>query len=225
MSSTTNAFKCDYDKQLEPGIEELLHFLIVSMNSALEKVGHSIHGKDRISSRKFKLICYWLAELKMEYSAYHKLSNSIHDLPLKTILSRIGSLYFLTQFISSQGFLFLNEISWILLLKNKWLVFLTIFLKSFQFNKDLMFQSTSSLDLQLLFHHSLEFLVICDQFACSLHILSEVEAKFLTILSNVCILPISAILILPTSTLRWLMKSFSSLLSLHMDRHFSWMIS
>ena len=57
LSSTTNAFKCDHDKQLELGIEELLHFLIVSMNSALEKVGHSIHRKDRISSRRFKLIC------------------------------------------------------------------------------------------------------------------------------------------------------------------------
>ena len=54
----------------------------------------------------------------------------------KTIVSNTGSLCFLTQFIRSYGLLFFEAISCILLSKNEYLVFLTIFLKSFQFDKD-----------------------------------------------------------------------------------------
>ena len=71
-----------------------------------------------------------------------------------------SNLHFLTQFIRSQGLLLINAISWILLLKKVFLVFLTKHLKSFQSTDNLEEQYIFNLLLYSLFYHVLDHLVI-----------------------------------------------------------------
>ena len=71
-----------------------------------------------------------------------------------------SNLHFLAQFMSSQGPQFLLVISWILVLKNLCLVFLTILLKFSQSLTHFENQYLSSPLLHSSFHHILECLVI-----------------------------------------------------------------
>jgi len=169
LLSETNSLICNHDKWFVSEVDELLHFLIVSLNSNFKKGGYLAWGYNSNLSRSNILTWQCWAELNIECKACYKLSNLMHGLLLKTIVSDARSFYFLTQFISSQDFLFFEAIS---LLKNNCLVFLTIFLKSFQFKNDLEVQYTSSLAVHSLFHQSLDCLVILTYFACSLHIVS-----------------------------------------------------
>ena len=58
-----------------------------------------------------------------------------HGWSLYLIASIAGNLHLLTQFMSFQGPHLLLVISWILRLKKDCLVFLTIFLNTFQFSR------------------------------------------------------------------------------------------
>ena len=149
----------------------------------------------------------------------------MQGLLLNTIVFNVSSLCLLTQFIRSQGLLFLDVISWILLLKKEHFIFLIVLLKFFQLEIDFETQYASSLSLHLLFHHSLECLVIQTHFTCFLHIKSEIFAKFLTIIFQVWISWILEVLMLSIAVLRLLMNSFSSLLLLLIKSYFSWMNS
>jgi len=149
----------------------------------------------------------------------------MQGLLLNTIVSNVDSLCLLTQFIRSQGLLFLDVISWILLSKKKHFIFLIVLLKFFQLEIDLETQYASSLSLHLLFHHSLECLVIQTYFTCFLHIESEAFAKFLTIISKVWISWILEVFMLSIAVLKLLMNSFSFLLLLLIKSYFSWMNS
>ena len=80
-----------YDKWSSSRRDELLHFLIVSVNSVLEKGGHSDWGLDRILSSNFKLIWWFWAELKVWERACQKSSNSIYGYPLNWIASMTGN--------------------------------------------------------------------------------------------------------------------------------------
>jgi len=126
-----------YDKWSISRRDELLHFLIVSVNYVLEKGGHSDWGLDGILWSNCMLIWWFWAELKVWKRACQKSFNSIYDYPLNWFASMTSNLCFLTKFIRSQGLLFLDVISWIFSSKKDFLVFLTAFLNIFQSEIDL----------------------------------------------------------------------------------------
>lgn len=134
-----------YKRWSSPGVNELLHFTIVLVTSALENSGHGDQKFDR-SSERIKVSTWWSwAELNMKCRASQRSSSLIYDQPLKTIVSNARSLHFLIQFMSFHGFLFFKAISCILSSKNEHLVFLIVFLKAFQFDSDLELQYALSL--------------------------------------------------------------------------------
>ena len=99
---------------------------IACVNSSSENFGHI---KDEKESSSFKIILSTVrnwAELKDKWRACQKMSSSKHRLPLCFIISITGSLYLLTQFISSHRPCFWLAISWIFKSKNSLFVLLTV---------------------------------------------------------------------------------------------------
>ena len=94
------------------------------------------------------------------WRVFYRSSNSMHGHPSYWIASIVGSLHFLTQFISFHGLHFLFVILSIFSLKNERLDFLTILLKSFQFSRLWDCQYFCSICQQSSFHHALKCLVI-----------------------------------------------------------------
>jgi len=79
--------------------------------------------------------------------------------------------------MNSQGPFFLFKISYILALKKSCLVFLTTFLKFFQFSKCLEFLYIFKYLWQFLFYHDFKYLVILTIFACLYQVLSVLFAN------------------------------------------------
>ena len=120
-----------------PGIDKLLHFLIVLVNFTLEKDSYLDKSFDRTSLSKHKLICWSWAELKVWWKACQKSFNSMYRFSLNWMVFVAGNLHFLIQFIRFQGLLFLDMISWIFSSKNDLFILLTISLNIFQSKLDL----------------------------------------------------------------------------------------
>ena len=141
-----------------PGVDELLHFLIISINSFLAKEFYSSVGLLEISSKMWISISLVWAELKKLCRAIQRSLSSIHECPSYWIASITESFHFLIQFISFHGPHFLFAISYILSSKKRHFVFLTVLLKLCQFSR-LWYAWYLSRDSQhSLFHHTLEFL-------------------------------------------------------------------
>jgi len=132
-----------------------------------------------------------------------------------------GSLCFLTQFIRSHGYLFLDMISWIYSSKNDFLVLLTIPLNFFQSEIDLDVKYEFNSLPYSSFHQALEHLVILIYLEYFFQRFSVINTNSYTILSSDLVLCISEVSMLLTLFLSLLMKSFSSSLFLIMAYYLS----
>jgi len=56
---STTALRCLQETWSGPGVDKLLHFVIVFLNSSFKKVGHSKGGFESISSKSCKFT-WWL---------------------------------------------------------------------------------------------------------------------------------------------------------------------
>ena len=112
----------------------------------------------------------------------------------------VGSLCFLTQFMSSHSPQFLLAISWILKLKKLYFVLLTVHLKYFQFSIFLVCLKLSRSLWQFASYHTLECLVILTFFECLYQILSVQLTKDW--------------MISPSSSLFWILHVLSPLMDL-----------
>ena len=117
------------------GAEALLQLAIAILNSFFENKGQGEVGFSDISSRISMSTWQWRAVLNMEWSIFYKSLISRHCWSLYLMVSMVGNLCLLTQFMSSQGPYFLLVISWILTSKNNCLVVLTLLLNIFQFSR------------------------------------------------------------------------------------------
>ena len=117
-----------------PETDELLHFSSVSISSCLENKFHSFVSYLGILFKTWISTFYIWAELKELCRVVQRSLSSIHGHSLYWMASIAGSLYFLTQLISSHGLPFLLAISWILSLKKECFVLLTVLLKFHQFS-------------------------------------------------------------------------------------------
>jgi len=90
-------------QNFSPRVNELLHFLIILVNSTLEKNSHSVKDFAGISSRKQRLICQSWAELKVLWKTSQRSSNLIHGCPLKLITSVARNLQFFDLFHEISG--------------------------------------------------------------------------------------------------------------------------
>ena len=124
--------RCLQDSLSSPEVDELMYFSITLINSSFENKFHVIISLQGISSSNWGSIWQSWAKLNDRWRACHKSLISIQGLPLKWITSIAGILYYLTQFMSSQGPLLLFVISWIFKSKKLHFVFLTVFLNFFQ---------------------------------------------------------------------------------------------
>ena len=182
--------KCLQESLSSLGVKALLHLLINSRNSSLEKGDHEVIDLFGISSNKAVLTCQCWAKLKDSWKACHKSSGSRKGHLLYLIALIAESFLFLTQFISFYSLLLLLTIFWILVSKNSYLVFLTTLLKFFQSSKhleDLYFSNPlwhSSL------HYDFKYLVILTTFECLSQILSVLCTISCTNCSRSFLLPI-----------------------------------
>ena len=125
-------FRCSYNILLEPGMDESLQLIIAWENSSFKKLSYSM-GKQDLHLFRINLFMLWnWAELKDEWRACHKSSNSRHRFPLYLIVFIAGIFRLLTKFISFHGPLFLLAISRIFRSKNSLFDCLTVFRKVFQ---------------------------------------------------------------------------------------------
>ena len=135
-----------HDNLSDPGEDESQQLMIARVNSSSENSGQDKEEKGSSSFKTVSSIDRNWAELKHEWRACQKTSNSKHRLPLYLIVSITGSLCLLTQFISFHGLHFLLTISWIFELKNSLFIILTVFQKAFQFLQFWMNDTWPSLD-------------------------------------------------------------------------------
>ena len=116
-----------------PGTDKSLHLLIACLNSSLEKEYHCEVGLQSISLSTFRSTCQLRVVLNMLWRVSQRLSGDRYGRPLYLMALMARSLCLLIQFISSQGLQLLLATSWILASKKSLLMFLTTFLKFFQF--------------------------------------------------------------------------------------------
>ena len=135
LSSLRIIFKWLHDNLSGPGVDELLQLTKASLNSSFKKIGHGEVGLSVNLSRISISTWRWSTVLNVEWRAFYKSSILRHWQLLYLIDSMAGNLCLLTQFISSQGPLFLFAISWILLLKKTHFVDLTMLLNNFQLSR------------------------------------------------------------------------------------------
>ena len=134
-----------------------------------------------------------------------------------------GNLYFLTQFIRFQSLWSFKTISWILLLKKSLLIFLTISLNDFKFLNNLKVLYSLSLAWHSLFYYSLEYLVILIYLECLYQIVFDVFEYSWTMYSGVSLSGMNVVSRLSIELINSIIKFFSSLLSLIIVQHLSWM--
>ena len=128
--------------------------------------------------------CWCWAKLNDSWRACQRSLISRHEWLLCLIALTAGSFLVLIQFISFQGPFFLFKISCILASKNSHLVFLTTFLKFFQFSKCLDSLYVFKFLWQFSFHYTFECLVILAIFKCLYQLMSILFAKYCTIYSR-----------------------------------------
>jgi len=148
-----------HDSLSSPDIDELLQLLIEHLNFSLENSTQNDGNLLLILSRTSMSICQWRAVLNMEWRAFQRLSRVRHGWLSYLIALITGSLYLLTQLMSSQEPRLLLAIPWILMLKKFLLVILTIFLKDFQSLRLLDILYLSNDCLYSLFHHCLKYFI------------------------------------------------------------------
>ena len=166
------------------GKEESAHLLIADKNSNLEKEPQ-LRDDFWLSSLRISVSTWrWSAVLNVLCKAFHRLSGVRQGWSLYLIVLIAGSFLFLTQFINSHGPRLLFAISWILLLKNNLLAFLTTNLKDFQFSRLLSVLYARRVLLQDSDHHCLECLEYLDFLAFLTHIWSMISLSWLTIVSR-----------------------------------------
>jgi len=117
---------------LGPGADEAEHLANTSLNSCLEKEGHSIKSTWGSLLRKMVLMGLFSAGLYDEWRACHSSGRVLQDWFLYEINLMVGRNFFLTQFIRSQGLLFEKVILNIFSLKNFLLAIWIFDLNSFQ---------------------------------------------------------------------------------------------
>ena len=149
----------------------------MSISSFLENGFHSVVVLSGISSRKWISTSHAWVELKELWRVFHRFSSSIYGCPSYWMVSTVGSLRFLTQFISSYGLHFLFVILSILSSKKVCLDFLTVLLKSFQFSRLHICQYLFSVWQQSSFHQALKHLVMLTIFECLNHMSLILVAK------------------------------------------------
>ena len=209
--SLTMTLRCLHNNLSGPGVKVLLYFVIELLTSWTEKSVQIVVVLDWVLSNMLWLIWWLCAELNNKWRAYHRSSSSIYSWPLYWIASITESLYFLTQFISSQELWFIDAISWILLSKNVCLVFLTVLLKFFQFLslfKSLYFSSSL---WHSLFHHNFECFVILIIFKFLNQILFVLSANPCTTWSKASLFEIFSVLRPLIDSMSSVMNLFSSL--------------
>jgi len=131
-SSLRMILKWLYDNLFRLGVEVLLQFAIVILNSFFENWGQEEVGLLMKSSRTSTPTWQWKAVLKVEWSTFHRSLMSWHCWLLCLMALIVGNFLLLTWFMSSQELHFLLVISWILRSKKDHLDDLTLFLNSFQ---------------------------------------------------------------------------------------------
>ena len=92
-------------------MEEDEHLAIASLNSWLEKRGHSMPSAWGSSLKNLVLTGLFSTELYDLYSAFHRLGRVLHGQFLYEIDLIAGKDFFLTQLIKSQGLLLDDAIS------------------------------------------------------------------------------------------------------------------
>ena len=128
-----------------------------------------------------------------------------------------GNLCLLTQFMSSQGPCFLLVISWILMLKNDYLVVLTLLLNIFQFSRLHVVLYLLNTILHSSFHQLLDHLIILTCFEFALHTFLILEASMLVTNLSLLILDKSSTLMFLIAYEMSLIKLSSSLLFFAME--------
>ena len=196
--------------------DKLLHLLMAFLNSFLEKGSHSMVDFDEISSNRLGLTWWFYIKLNVWYNAYYILSILIQRCLLYCSTSIAGNLHFLIQLLRSQDLWYFDMISWILSLKNKYLVFLTTSLKIFQFSIILKDLYLVSLSWHLLFHHALKHLVILTYHENLYQVDSEILIYSQTIDSRDSLSAMPKMLIFPIVFLSSEIKFYSILLFLIM---------
>ena len=202
-----------------PSADKLLYFLIVSISLFLKNKFHLIVGLSGILSRKWVSTSLSWAELKNLWRVFQRSSSLIHRHLLYWIALTMGSLHFLTQFISSYRPHFLFAISSIFSLKKEYLDFLTVLLKFFQFSRLWDCWYLCSIWWQSLFHYALEYLVILTIFKYLNQISSILVAKCWTTFSKDSAFWIIEVFKFLINWMRSLINHFSSSLPLTKDHH------
>ena len=126
------ALRCLHDTWSGPGVEDDEHLAIVSLNSWLEKGGHSTLSAWGSLLRSLVLTSLFSAELYDLYRVFHRSRRVLHGQFLYKMDLMAGRDFLLTQLIRSQGLLLDDVILWILLSKNSLLTVHTTDLNSFQ---------------------------------------------------------------------------------------------
>ena len=225
FSRHTSSLRWLYESLLEPGVDKLLYLVMDLMNSSFKKDGQHSDGLSEISFKMLTSIWWFWAKLKVEWRACQRLSISKHGQLLYLTALTTGSLHFLTQFMSSQDFLFLFNISWIFWSKNECLVLLTVFLNFFQSSSLLVNLYFSRSLLQFKFHQLFKYLVILTIFEFFSHIFSMALANELTIFLSESMSVRLLVLIVLIFLIKFLMKNFSSTLPLMIEHFLLWMCS
>jgi len=132
MLCEIKALRCLHNMWSGPKVEDDEHLAIASLNSWLEKGGHSMLFAWGILLRSLVLISLFSTELYDLCNAFHKSGRVLHGQFSYKIDLMVGRDFFLTQLIRSQGLLLDNAISWILSSKNSLLTMHTTDLNSFQ---------------------------------------------------------------------------------------------
>ena len=136
-----------------------------------------------------------------------------------------GSLYFLTQFMSSQGLQFFSAISWILVSKKICLVFLMILLKFLQSLTCFETLYFSSFLWCSLFYHDFEYFVILTIFEYLNQILLVFSVNSCTVCSRVFLLEMCSMFSPLIASMSSAIKFFSCLLFLTIIYFLVWICS
>ena len=197
-----------HESLLGPGMEELLQLKIAFLNSTFEKESQPSDLLSWSSSSRLKSICLSWVLLKVEWSTFQRLSISRYSWLLNLIALTARSLCLLIQFIRSHGPAFLLAISWIF-----WsnLVFLIVFLNTFQSFIFFILLYLSRVLLQLVSHQLLKCLVILIVLEWWFQRLLADCAIVWTMFSREFSSCISKVLIVCIEVMNLLMKFFSSL--------------
>ena len=209
--------RCLYISLSGPGVDKILHLIIVLVNSSSKKEFYKEVAKGTISLRMLSLMHQSWAVLNDKCSACQKSFISKYGWPLYLTVSIAGNLHLLTQFMSFQGLHFLFAISWILRSKNCHFIFLTILWNCFQSSKLLDNLYFSKSLLQLLFHQLLEYLMMLTTFKFFSQETSTMEAKSLTALLRLAMSIMLEMLIFLMELIRSLMNVNSSSLFLMIE--------